>query len=110
MPLAMRTNDFSTTGSGIVDSVASCQSAGIEKRTPPGTSSEIQCGASTGRVPVRHKVPLWTPSSADPLERIDLMQYDASLCQVVRAVFFLACELVLFCWSAGCRRVVAGPG
>src|SRR2546421_3222602 len=35
---------------------------------------------------------------------------DASLCQVVRAVFFLACELALFCWSAGCRRVVTGPG
>src|SRR5712675_1223799 len=37
-------------------------------------------------------------------------QIDASLCQVVRAVFFLACELALFCWSAGCRRVVTGPG
>src|SRR5690349_24534475 len=36
-------------------------------------------------------------------------QNDASLCQVVRAVLLLPCEIA-FCWWGRDRRVRAGPG
>ena len=52
---------------------------------------------------------IWTASVVMGIEPTPA-QIDASLCQVVRAVFFLARELALFCWSAGRRRVVTGPG